>query len=69
MILKKSLTSGPEKIDHELSLTSQIGGRPAQKKLSSLKRKQLQETIDKLRHKKKFNYEFITGLQPKPKRL
>jgi len=26
------LTSGPEKIDHELSLTSRIGGRPARKK-------------------------------------
>jgi len=68
-LVTTDLTSGPEKNDHELGSASRIGGRPARKKLSSLKRKRLQETTDKLRHKKKFNYEFITGLNSNPKRL
>jgi len=50
-LVTTDLMSGPE-IDHELSLASRIGGRLARKKLSSLKRKRLQETTDKLQHKK-----------------
>ena len=51
-LVTTELTSGPEKNNHELSSASRIGGHPARKKLSSLKRKRLQETTDKLRHKK-----------------
>jgi len=47
-LVTTDVMSGPEKNNHELSSASRIGGRPARKKLSSLKRKRLQETTDKL---------------------
>ena len=68
-LVTTDLTSGPETNSHELSLDSRIGGRPARKKLPSLKRKRLQETTDKLRHKKKLNHDFIPGSESTPKRL
>ena len=51
-LVTTDLTSGSKKNNNESSSASRIGGRPARKKLSSLKRKRLQETTDKLRHKK-----------------
>jgi len=51
-LVTTELTSGPGKNDHELSSASRVEGGPTRKKLSSLKRKRLQETTDKLRHKK-----------------